>query len=276
MSGARLVTVLGNLSVDHVDDGPPSPGGCPAFAGIALRSLGPSGRIVTRCADDDLPLFRGILDALPVPWDRLSADTTSSFALRYHGDDRDMTVDAIGPVWEPADIDAARVDSRWVHIAPLLRSDFPVDALRRLTADGRLVSFDGQGLVRTPRLGTLTLEADFDPALLAQIQVLKLADDEVDALIGGEFDLAAARRFGIPEILVTHGSGGSDLYVDGAHIEVPATWRVPDVQATGAGDMFSVSYVAGRALGHEPEQAAAEAARFVAEQLELRRSTASR
>jgi sugar/nucleoside kinase (ribokinase family) len=205
----------------------------------------------------------------------LSAETTSSFPLHYHGDDRDMRVEAIGPVWEPADIAAARVDSRWVHIAPLLRSDFPVDALRRLAADGCLVSFDGQGLARSPRLGTLTLDAEFDPAVLASIQVLKLADDEVDALIGGEFAVAAARRFGIPEILVTHGSGGSDLYVDGAHIAVPATWRVPDVQATGAGDMFSVSYVAGRAVGHEPEQAAADAARFVAEQLELRRRTAA-
>jgi sugar/nucleoside kinase (ribokinase family) len=270
-----LVTVLGNLSVDHVDDGPPSPGGCPAFAGIALRALGRSGRIVTRCADDDLPLFRGVLDALPVPWERLSAETTSSFALRYHGDDRDMTVDAIGPVWDPSDIETARIDSRWVHIAPLLRSDFPADALRRLAADGRLVSFDGQGLVRTPRLGTLTLDAEFDPAVLASIQVLKLADDEVEALTGGEFDVAAAHRFGVPEILVTHGSGGSDLYIDGEHTKVPATWRVSGVQATGAGDMFSVSYVAGRALGHEPEQAAADAARFVAEQLDLRRRTIS-
>jgi sugar/nucleoside kinase (ribokinase family) len=269
----RLVTVLGNLSVDHVDDGPASPGGCPAFAGIALRSLGRAGRIVTRCADDDLPLFRDVLDAIPVPWDRLSADTTSSFALRYHGDDRDMTVDAIGPVWDPSDIEAARIDSPWVHVAPLLRSDFPTAALERLAGDGRLVSFDGQGLVRTPRLGTLTLDAEFDPAALASIQVLKLADDEVDALTGGEFDLAAARRFGVPEILLTHGSGGSDLYVDGQRTEVPATWRVSGVQATGAGDMFSVSYVAARALGHDPEQAAADAARFVAEQLELRRRT---
>ena len=276
MTDERVVTVLGNLSVDHVDDGPPSPGGCPAFAGIALRSLGSSARVVTRCADADLPLFRGVLDAIPVPVHRLSAETTSSFALRYRGDYRDMSVDAIGPVWHPSDIDAARVDSRWVHIAPLLRSDFPTETLQRLAADGCLVSFDGQGLVRAPRLGTLTLDGEFDPAVLASIQVLKLADDEVEALTGGEFDVAAARRFAVPEILVTHGSGGSDLYIDGVHTEVPATWRVSRVQATGAGDMFSVSYVAGRALGREPELAASDAARFVAEQLELRRRSMSR
>jgi sugar/nucleoside kinase (ribokinase family) len=271
VSDDRLVTVLGNLSVDHVDDDPPSPGGCPAFAGVALRRFGAAGRIVTRCATGDLPLFQGVLDSLPVPWTCLPADTTSSFALRYHGDDREMTVAAVGPAWVAGDVAAAGIDSPWVHIAPLLRSDFPADTLRRLAADGHLVSYDGQGLVRTPRVGPLTLDAAFDPSLLEPIRVLKLADDEVRALTGGEFDLAAARRFGVPEILITHGSGGSDLYIEGAHTEVPATWRVSGVQATGAGDMFAVSYVAGRGQGHDPGRAATEAARFVAEQLSLRR-----
>lgn len=267
----RLVTVLGNLSVDHVDDEPPSPGGCPAFAGLALATLGESGRIVTRCADYDLPLFQDVLDALPVPWQLLPAATTSSFALRYHGDERVMTVHAVGPQWQPADVEAARIDSQWVHVAPLLRSDFPVDTLRRLVADGRLISYDGQGLVRRPQAGPLTLDADFDPSVLSSIHILKLADDEVAVLADAGFGVEVAHGLGVPEIVVTHGSGGSDLYLADQRIAVPATWRVSGVQATGAGDMFAVTYVAGRAQGRTPVRAATDAARFVAEQLEIRR-----
>ena len=33
------VTVLGNFSVDYVDDGPPTPGGCPVFAAMEAAGI---------------------------------------------------------------------------------------------------------------------------------------------------------------------------------------------------------------------------------------------
>lgn len=266
----RLVTVLGNLSVDHVDDEPPSPGGCPSFAGIALAELGERARIVTRAASDDLPLFRAALDAIPVPCRLLEAATTSSFELRYSGDQRVMQVAAIGPVWTPDDIAAAEPDSDWVHVAPLLRSDFPAESLTALAADGRRVSFDGQGLTRRPELGPMRLDAEFDRALLTSVTVLKLADDEAEVVAGGAFGSVAARSLGVPEILVTSGSGGCVLYADDTVAHVPAAWRVAGAQSTGAGDMFVTSYVSARAQGRHPTDAAEQASRFVAGQLQAR------
>lgn len=264
------MTVLGNLSIDYVDSGAPTAGGCPSFAGGALAALGDDARIVVRAATHDLPLFEAMLTAVPVPWEVLPATTTSSFSLVYSGNDRSMTVERIGPTWTPDDIRAAGVDTAWVHVAPLLRSDFPPAAIAELAAGGRLVSYDAQGLVRAPVVGPMVVDHDFDAALLANVQVLHISADEAAEVLGRALAAESVRRLGVPEVLVTRGIDGCDLYVHGERTHVPVAWRVEGTQTTGAGDMFTVSYVAARSRGRDPVEAAAAASRYVAEQLAAR------
>ena len=109
VTAAGGVTVLGNLSVDYVDGGGATAGGCPSFAGVALAPLSDRARIVVRAAAADLPLFSDMRRSNDVRIDVLPAATTSSFALDYDGDTRTMTVLRIGPTWTPADIRAAAV-----------------------------------------------------------------------------------------------------------------------------------------------------------------------
>jgi sugar/nucleoside kinase (ribokinase family) len=267
------ITVLGNLSVDHVDDGPPSPGGCPSFSGVALAASGGAGRVIARGADGDRPIFSDLLDNFPVAISVLAGEVTSAFSLRYPTDydERSLTVDAIGDPWQPADIEAADIDSRWVHVSPLLRSDFPPETLRALAASGRHLSYDGQGLVRIPAVGELRMDAAYDPAILDSVRVLKLAEEEAHIVAGGPFDAAAAERVGVPEILVTFGAGGCDLYIGGRVQHIPAVGPVGGVHTTGAGDIFTVAYVAGRAKGAPPEEAAHRASELVARMLQARR-----
>ncbi|MDO9355865.1 MAG: PfkB family carbohydrate kinase [Solirubrobacteraceae bacterium] len=271
MPGAPAVTVLANLAVDRIDGAPPSPGGCASFASAALELFG-AGRVVTRAAPADLPLFDAVLGGVDgVVVDLLPARVTSAFGLAYDGDDRVMTVDAIGPVWTPVDIARAAVRTPWVHVSPLLRSDFPADSLATLADGGHRVALDGQGLVRLAAVGPMQVDAAFDPAVLAHLSVLKLADDEATVLTGGRpFVERDARGLGIPEILITNGSRGCDLYLGGVAHHVPPAWRVRGVQATGAGDMFTVAYVAARARGDDAFEAASVASRLVAELLQVR------
>ncbi|MBX9920425.1 MAG: carbohydrate kinase family protein, partial [Mycolicibacterium frederiksbergense] len=86
----------------------------------------------------------------------------------------------------------------------------------------------------------------------------------------GAFDLATAEALGVPEILVTYGSEGCDIYKDGRVVRVPAAWRVMDVQTTGAGDMFTACYVAHRAAGADPRRAVEVASELVARELQKR------
>lgn len=264
------VTVLGNFSVDHVDDGPPTPGGCPVFAAMALAAMGHPGRVVARLSRDDLPLFQPVFDRYGELISPLWTPRTSSFALRYQDGGRRMNVNSIGGPWAKSEIDAAAIGTEWVHLAPLLRGDFPLEFLRALEARGHRISLDGQGLVRLPRLGPLHLDGEFDRGLLDPVEVLKLNQEEADALAGGPFDTPTATRLGIAEILVTFGAGGCDLYLDGERNHIAAR-AVDDIQTTGTGDAFMVSYLADRATGLAPLDAATRASEMVADILEARR-----
>jgi sugar/nucleoside kinase (ribokinase family) len=265
------IGVIGNVACDRVDGGQPSPGGCPTFAAQALRMLGREGQILTRFAEAERELFDEYLQRLGVPVTVLGARSTSAFALDYRGDERTMEVTAIGDPWTPAELEALEPDVRWVHVAPLLRSDFPPETLAALAASGRRVSFDGQGLVRVPRVGPMTVDAGFDPALLSSLTVLKLAEDEATVVAGGRFDQPDAAGLGVPEILLTLGSRGAILYLEGETEGVPVTGPVLDVQTTGAGDVFMVAYIAARSDGEHPVAAANLAAAVVARMLEERK-----
>ena len=264
------VAVVGNLARDVVDHGAPSPGGCPFFAAAAFKRLAEEGQILTRHAETDRDLFEPALNALDAPVTLLPARTTSGFSLDYLGEDRLMGVTAIGETWQPADAEALAPGVEWVHVAPLLRSDFPAGTLAAL-ADGRRLSLDGQGLVRRPQVGTLTTDAEFDPAVLESVTTLKLSEEEARIVADGPFDRSTAAALGVPEVLLTLGSHGAVLFADGTDTFVPAAWPVLGVQTTGAGDTFMVAFATARADGLDALEAAARASRLVAETLEDRR-----
>lgn len=265
------VTVLGNLAIDVIDGAPPSPGGCASFAGVALEYAGGPGEIVAMGAPVDHQLFAAVTDRFGSLVRIIDSDRTAGFRLDYVDvDHRAMSVTALGPIWGAAEIEAADPGTTWVHLAPLMRADFPEDTLALLATRGHRVAYDGQGLVRADRLGPLAVDRNYPHSLLRDIDVLKLAEDEAVIVADGEFDAATAERLGVPEILVTLGSEGCDIYTDGNVVRVPAAWRVTGVQATGAGDMFTSCYVANRAVGAGPVAAAERASELVARELQKR------
>ena len=264
------VAVVGNLARDRVDGGPPQPGGCPFFAAYALRAIGGSGPIVTRCADADRPLFEGPVAGLGVPVTILSSARTSGFDHVYDGETRHTTVTEIGYPWTPEDVCHDGPEATWAHVAPLLRSDFPRETLAALAERGCRVSLDAQGLVRAPRLGPLAQDAEFDPGVLESVSVLKLSEEEASIVAGGRFDASTARSLGVSEILVTLGSHGEDVWVDGELTHLPTT-AVLGVETTGAGDAFMVAYVSARADGATPVEAARAGSGLVAGMLTARK-----
>jgi sugar/nucleoside kinase (ribokinase family) len=258
----RPLAVIGNLSRDVVDGGPPRVGGAPYYAARALRLIGGPARIVTKCAERDRALLRPLVAfGVPVTWH--PAASTSAFSFAYDGDERSMSVEEIGEPWTPEEARAVR-GAGWVHAAPLVRSDFPPETLAVL-ARGRTLSLDGQGLVRPARTGALVLDAEFDPAVLRHVRVLKLAEEEAAAV--GALEEDGLRRLPVPEIVVTLGSRGSLVWARGRLEAVPAQLVPRASDPTGAGDAFAVSYLAARGRGYAPAAAARRASLIVAELL---------
>jgi len=258
----RGIAVIGNLSRDTIDGGSPRVGGAPYHAARGLRLLGGSSRIVARCAEADRRPLVGPLAELGVPFDWLPAPSTTSFELRYTGEERAMEITDTGAPWTLAEArTVGRVD--WVHVGALTRDDFPVDVLAALARDRR-VALDGQGLVRLARTGPLVVDADFDPDLLRHVTALKLNEEELEA-IGGEERAAA---LGVPELLLTHGSTGGVVIARGVRERVPVR-PILTSNPTGAGDAFLAGYVWARAAGHRPASAARHGATTAARVLEL-------
>jgi sugar/nucleoside kinase (ribokinase family) len=258
------MAVIGNLARDVVGSGPPRTGGAPFHAARALRLLGGRSRIVARCAQPDRRALLTPVIALGVPVFWVPCGATTSFELRYEGEERELTLLDPGEPWSVADVrDVGR--SEWVHVGALTREEFPPLVLAALARDRRL-ALDGQALVRPARTGPVQLDADFDEAVLRHVTVLKLAEAEA-AVLGGEERLA---ELGVPEVLVTLGSRGALLLTGGRRDLLPVR-RIESEDPTGAGDAFLAGYVWARACGHRPLSAARHAGSTAARALELAR-----
>jgi len=156
----RQLGVVGLVSLDRVDGGLPRLGGAPFYAAKALRLLGQPALIATKIAPEDSG--RG-LHALGIPVYSRPAAQTITFRIENDGDHRTMEIEELGEPWTPEDVrswldDALRpVD--WVHAGALTRADFPAETLSLLHR-GRILSFEGQGLVRPAEKGEVRVDAD--------------------------------------------------------------------------------------------------------------------
>jgi sugar/nucleoside kinase (ribokinase family) len=250
----RLLAVVGLVSLDRVDGGLPRLGGAPFYAAKALRLLGQPALIATKIAPEDS--VRG-LNALGVPVYSRPAEHTISFRIENDGDHRSMEIEELGDPWTPADVnewlDDVLRQADWVHAGALTRADFPAETLG-LIHRGRVLSFEGQGLVRPAERGEVRVDAHYDPEVLSHVDILKLSEHEAAAL-GLAFDDRSLASLGVPEIVVTLGSRGSIVFSDGMSEHVPAR-PVEASDPTGSGDKFMAAYLTYRRLRHSPTSAA--------------------
>jgi sugar/nucleoside kinase (ribokinase family) len=262
LPAVRPLGVIGPLSRDIVAGGEPRIGGGPWHAARALRALDQNALVAAKCGDAERPTYLRRLTSLGIPVSLVAGGETTAFSFSYDAEKhRTMRVEAVGEAWGGDELPLRllrRVE--WIHVTPLLRGDFPPGVVERL-ARGRRLLLDAQGLVRARRVGPLELDGSFDRSLLRHVAVLKLAEEEARAIVGGG-ELEELRSLGVPEVVVTFGFRGSLVLTRGLAERVRA--QPVDADPTGAGDAFSVAYLGARAAGHGPVSAARRATALVA------------
>ncbi len=108
-------------------------------------------------------------------------------------------------------------------------------------------------MTRVAETGPLHEDAAFDRALLRDLAVLKLNEEE-GLMVAGGLEGERLEALGVPEVVLTLGSKGAQVL---AHGEVTPIAPCPVdglVDPTGAGDAFSLVYVDGRASGPRPRR----------------------
>jgi len=210
-----------------------------------------------KCAEADRPLLLAPLEELGLSIEWRPGDTTATYAFSYDGDVRTMEVLELGSTWSADDV--AGLDAEWIHVGALFQGEVPAETLAAL-GEGAQLSFDGQGLVRPALLGPLVLNAEPNPSFLRYVSVLKLSEEEALALVGG-LDEERLSSLGVAEVLVTLGSRGCIVAVEGQLFRVPA--HPLEVDPTGAGDAFAAAYVVERSRGLPSREAAENATHLV-------------
>jgi sugar/nucleoside kinase (ribokinase family) len=270
-----MIAVVGQSVLDRVRGPGVAPavrlGGAPLFAGRALTAEGRSAVVLTR---GGTPELRAPLGELPCEIVVGPADRTFVSELELLPDgDRHHSLGSLGDPFTPADVAGwmapALAEVRVVVAGAQWRDDFPPETLEALGASGREVYLDGQGPARPARLGPVQLEGPLDPAWVRGVTVLKVSEEEAAALLGGA-DPAAARRSGIPTVVVTRGEVGAVVLRDGRATSVAAQPVRGLADTVGAGDAFLALMAAAAADGASPEGAADLACHGVARMLRAR------
>ncbi len=256
------IAALGHLTRDAVAGSEPRPGGGVFYAARALARLNADAHVEASCSAPHRPELLPPLEAFGLPTTWHESSTTAEYSFHYEGDRRIMRQEAVGDPWTPQQAVEAAADATWIDVCALTRSDFPPQTLAALDPGGRQLLVDLQGLVRTAAIGPLRTNADIGD-VLRYVEILKLNDEEAETLVGSA-EPEKLHALGVPEVLLTLGSQGAWVVTPDLVEHVPSVPVDGEVDPTGAGDTYSVTYVVQRAAGAEPVEAARVAAATVA------------
>jgi sugar/nucleoside kinase (ribokinase family) len=266
--GIPTALVVGSVTLDlpaDADEEAARPGGVVYYAGVALARLGARTRVVTSLLPADAARLLGPLHAESIETAARASRATTSYRNDYSGpEDRHELVASSDP------IRAADVPPRWrasdlVQLGPLHRRDVLPEVAAELRGYKGL---DVQGLVREARPEGTRISPSADlPRFLPHVDVVKVSEPELAAVLDGDTLERFARRHAVREMLVTRGARGVRVLADGGAWDLPA----PVVHArfkVGAGDVFLAAYLFFRVRALGPAEAAAAATQVCAAKLE--------
>ena len=261
--GLYDVCAIGHVSRDVIEIGDrveELPGGAAYYVSMALGGLGRKVSAITKvtAADDGELLSELRREGIAVS--RLESPATTAFENRYPAGQPDLRaqrVRALASPFTPADLGDVR--ARVFHVGPLTNRDMDLEFLKAVSARGE-VSLDVQGLLREVEGGEIVPVGWPERSKgLACVGILKANASEA-RLLSGEEDPEQAARFlaglGPREVIVTLGSKGSLVLVEGRMQRIPSIPIVDVVDPTGCGDTYIAGYLDRRLDGEDPERAA--------------------
>ncbi len=251
-----------------------SAGGTAYYVAWALQALprDVSFRLITSVSQELMPEVERLRQA-GISVTAYESPENVFFENKY-GENMDNRTQRVLAKSAPFTIDQLKdTEAEVFHLGTLLADDFAPEVVEYLATKGH-VSIDVQGYLRRVASPSIPTEGASEGAvvscewadkmrLLKHTAILKVNEWECQTLTGLSVPYTAAEQihdWGVREVIVTLGGGGSVIFADGRFYETPAFPPRQLVDATGCGDTYSAGYLYCRARGMDY----AESGRFAA------------
>jgi sugar/nucleoside kinase (ribokinase family) len=242
---------VGHITRDILPDASYVVGGTVSYAALTAAAFRRTVGILTSARSDmDLSTFKDRVCVTCWPSER-----TTTFQNRYIEGYRQQIVYGVADSLTPAQVPSEWAAPRIVHIGPVigecqptLIDRFSTDTFVGITPQGWMRSTNGDGHVHRH----IWRSAE---ALLPRASAVVFSIDDVEGDWGQIRAFAALAQL----LVVTMGREGGMLYVNGEAIHFPAL-AVPEVDPTGAGDIFAAVFFHAMLSEADPR----DAARFAA------------
>lgn len=264
---------IGHIAIDKVVT-PVSvkymPGGTSYYFSNAIRQLGLDYLLVTSLSSSEMKMVEG-LRQLGI---RVNAynSTYSVYIENIYSDNPDLRTQRVLRKADPFTAQHLEgIDAKIFHLGPLMADDMSVALIEDLSGRGS-VSLDIQGFLRTVNDKEVVLiDWPEKREALRYIDILKANDQEMEVITGiSDLRVGAAllHKWGVKEVVITLGSRGSLLFVEGMYYNIPVFMPKHIADPTGCGDTYMAGYLSQRILGKGPQEAGEFASAMAALKIE--------
>lgn len=232
-------------------------GGTSFYFSNAIRNMDVSYVLVTSLALSEMPVVEKLRNK-GIEVHATNGGETVYFENIYSGN-QDHRTQRVLQKADPFVIDQLNnIKADVFHLGPLLADDISTEFIKELAQHGKL-SLDAQGYLRKVEdKNVIPVDWPEKREALKYITTLKVNEHEMEVLTGITDIREGAKvlnDWGVKEVVVTLGSMGSVIYVDGVYYTIPAYKPTEIVDATGCGDTYMAGYLFQRAKGKGYQEA---------------------
>lgn len=242
------LAVVGQIVLDHIGHNGrfrgPILGGPAVYASLTARALDASVTVTSTVGQDfgHRRLARLHDHGISIRHIRVVNSQTTSFKINYHGSGRSLKVVSICDAIHAEDL-LRCPEANAIHIGPVLH-EVSSCHVARLARRNAIACLDPQGYFRYVAAdGSVQVRNWRDNGVLKEIDVLKVSDDELKALIGNDWSTGKLAKLGPDIVFITKGAKGSMVWSrDEGTFRVPA-YKTRVVDPTGAGDAMAGAFL---------------------------------
>ena len=208
-------------------------GGTASYSSMVAKAFGLTAGVLTSIGPDFL--YRDQFQANNISFYEISAKRTTVFENRYDGPNRTQILHARANTIKGSDVPTQLTKAKIVHLSPIadeIDPDIPArfqNALLGASIQGFLRKWNSAGLV-SPKRMDLSILKSTDVTILSTEDIIGL-DDFLQDIIQE-----------VSHVVVTEGGKGAKVYIDKREYFFPS-FPVTEVDATGAGDVFTTAYL---------------------------------